>query len=380
LDGRVLEELGVGREFERGVQHAHFGDVRVRRHFLDVGIQDGDVAGQVAGVGDGRRLQDLGLEGLEFGQAAAFLQRLGAEGRIRGSEAEDLRPALLGFVEVAAGFQQAGVFDVGGQETGEILVDLVQEPQGARIVRELGGGDGFGQQALGFRNDGVGRGHGRQFDQDGVGVGRRKIGLFEHLGDLRRRIGGGRGRAVGGARFGAGHHDDGFVGRRRGVLAVLRLLFRFEGGADFRGAGLVRRFGFRPDEADGPIDEKRQQAHFGGKDGDGQEAGEGLQDAGAWTQPLVGRDDVLKLDAGLADFQHVLVGEPDGVEHGAAVAQDGVFRRQTGKENAGSALFEAGMARLERRVVRQQQVAFGMVAHQGDGLAHHEALARVATG
>ena len=73
---------------------------------------------------------------------------------------EDLRPAFVGGIEVAAGFKQAGMFDVGWQEVGMGLVELVEMAEGGGVVGELGFGDGLGQQSLGLFDARIGGGNG----------------------------------------------------------------------------------------------------------------------------------------------------------------------------------------------------------------------------
>jgi hypothetical protein len=163
-------------------------------HFLDVGVGMRMSRGRAERSGAFGGGEDLGLEGLELGEALALGEGLGVEGGVGGGDAEDLGPALLGGIEVAADFKEAGVFDVGGQEAGGRLVDLVQEAEGAGEIGELGGGGGFGQEALGFFDAGIGGGNGREIDEDGIGVGGDEVGFVEDLEDG----GGGDGGSGGG--------------------------------------------------------------------------------------------------------------------------------------------------------------------------------------
>ena len=210
-----------------------------------------------------------------------------------------------------------------------------------------------------------------------VGVGGGEIG---DLKDLVRGVGG---NVVGIRRNGrrrAGHFDDdAFLGRRGS--ASIRFGFGAGGSPQGFGDGNVAGFGGGADQAAGPIHEKKQQGGFDAKDGGGKEDSGGLEKAMALAEALVRGDDVLELDEGLADFDDVAVAEfGGGIEDVVAVDANGVLRRQGGDEDAGGVFLEADMPGGDSVVARQDQVAGGIAAGQGDGLADDDALAFVASG
>lgn len=130
----------------------------------------------------------------------------------------------------------------------------------------------------------------------------------------------------------------------------------------------------------GPIDEERQQRQFEQDDRRGEQHGRGLQQTMARPQALVRGDDVLEFDGRLAERQPIAMGEADFRRNGPVVEPDGPVGTQTGHVDARAALLEPGMARREIGIVGQRQVAFGVVADQGERLADDEPLALVASG
>ena len=186
-------------------------------------------------------------------------------------------------------------------------------------------------------------------------------------------------RGVGGAgRAGQGDHG----GRRgsSGSAVGFRGFQGFAGGAQFLRLGEVLGFDLGEDEEAGPVDQEGQQEDFKEEDGESQQAGEGLEQAGAGAVALVGGDDVLELQAGLADQELVVMGQANDAEEGFVVALQFVVGGKPHEEDAVATFFETGMVRGDLVVVREHQVAVAVASDQGDGLADHKAFALVASG
>jgi len=337
------------------------------------------------------------LQGLDTGQAFAFPEGLRAVRGVLGSQVQDPGPALIGIVQIAAYFQQAGMLDVGRQKIGRILVNLAQQARRLGIVGKFRGGNRFGQHPLRFFNERVGGGDGRQVNHRCVGIDGREIGFGQQLmgrggGEalFAKRSGGTAGvvgeGGDGNGRGGAGQGNDGRRGRGLaggfGLVLAPGELSR----ADFPDAVAfmaqhINGFGLGGDEVAGPVQQVGQQAEFQEEEGDNHQSGGRLQEAEAGPVAAgLRRDDVFKPDLRLAQHQHIVVGQPDGFGDGLAVVFEGEPGSEAGDINSGAPFLEAGMLEGQLVVVGQPQMAFRRPPNDGQGLADHEALALVASG
>ncbi len=142
------------------------------------------------------------------------------------------------------------------------------------------------------------------------------------------------------------------------------MFFRLASGAGLFGKSDVGGFGVGPDEVMRPVHQKEEQSQLQGEDDDRHQQGQRLQKADTGTEAGMRRDEILELDAGLADDQHVVVGEADRVDDGLAVAFNERVGGKTGQIDTGAAFLEAGVPGGQKGVVGQQQMTLRILADQ----------------